>query len=906
MQPRSLPTQIGLRLGSLEPDVITPGRPTTLPFKIVRVLSGSSEAISILPSLTLTVDGHDVPAGLAFYGYELIEPQRQVGNGTLAFIVPRQALTSGIFDLYTGGSHLLAVSDKNGLGSDIIRFRSTESPEFWVITFGLIVVFATVGYMLFFRRRRYRLRTYPESLFQESSPTHSEPKENRPISLQPVAVPDGLVAALAEGAAALVIGPFLSAHAGVPVGTELLKRLLVQLGEAVPPALASADLVKLTDWSGGIDLAIETLLASVDRTRIIAALATIQKASPGRGSALDVLLGLPWRSVLSTTSDGLVERGLADRPNWTIMSLNDRRDIAVALRSAGTHFLVQLFGSFRQPTSLLLTFEELRKRLSQAPEAQRALALMLQTQRFCFVGVPPELLIELLQLLAPDQVSSGQRHYALLPNERADVWAAALSRFGVEVVRYDNYARGGFDDFIDPLAAALRKQGVCKVTPSRRLENLQVARLKLTNIGLFSNLDVSFTTGPTPGHETPPGVPWTVIFGPNGCGKSTVLRAVATALAGTRGEFAASRMLRAGQDRGAIELEMRGGSEPVTMQTLIYRDQSRVTVSCTTTSPVEAGVSLVLGFPSLRGAPSRNPEGVLATSSPSSEVDDVLPLAEGAVDHRMSNFKQFLVNTLVDASNPKNTRARSIKALLDELVREIVPGNLQSLVPITGAPYEIKANTPDGEVPFDELSQGMASVFNWIGVLLQRLYDVYPAEGELPPEKRHAVVLVDEIDAHLHPDWQRRLVSLTKVRFPHIQVIATAHSPLLAGSLHENETIVAKRDGESGAVTLAALAENLFGKSSQDILTGPAFRLSSDRNTVVEGKIGEYMELRASHRLLSGDQKKQLEQLESEIRPLEFAPTGLTPMTFTPPTSDEIAALQQMLHESQQQDTPLS
>src|SRR5947208_3800527 len=50
-----------------------------------------------------------------------------------------------------------------------------------------------------------------------------------------------------------------------------------------------------------------------------------------------------------------------------------------------------------------------------------------------------------------------------------------------------------------------------------------------------------------------------------------------------------------------------------------------------------------------------------------------------------------------------------------------------------------------------------------------------------------ALVLIDEIDAHMHPKWQQLFVSAFRDRFKKVQVIATTHSPLLVGSLKPEE-----------------------------------------------------------------------------------------------------------------------
>src|SRR5262249_50372542 len=153
--------------------------------------------------------------------------------------------------------------------------------------------------------------------------------------------------------------------------------------------------------------------------------------------------------------------------------------------------------------------------------------------------------------------------------------------------------------------------------------------------------------------------------------------------------------------------------------------------------------------------------------------------------------------------------------------------------------WTVLLQTPDGLVPIDSVSQGMSAIFNWIGVLLQRLYDTYSNSPN--PEREPAIVLIDEIDAHLHPSWQRQLVQLTKKHFPNVQVVATSHSPLLAGSVdHSQVRIVTRVDGKMSAV---APRENLEGQKAEDILTSSLFQMPTTRSPEAEETIKRYFEL---------------------------------------------------------------
>lgn len=65
---------------------------------------------------------------------------------------------------------------------------------------------------------------------------------------------------------------------------------------------------------------------------------------------------------------------------------------------------------------------------------------------------------------------------------------------------------------------------------------------------------------------------------------------------------------------------------------------------------------------------------------------------------------------------------------------------------------KILLHTSDGEVPLGYISQGMTSTLGWIGPMIQRLCEIHgSAKGQ------HAILLIDEIERHLHPAWQQKL-----------------------------------------------------------------------------------------------------------------------------------------------------
>ena len=130
---------------------------------------------------------------------------------------------------------------------------------------------------------------------------------------------------------------------------------------------------------------------------------------------------------------------------------------------------------------------------------------------------------------------------------------------------------------------------------------------------------------------------------------------------------------------------------------------------------------------------------------------------------------------------------------------------------------------PDGvNVPVHSLSDGFRGFLAFIGDLLSNLVEVSTTALRATP----GVVLVDEIDQHLHPKWQRSVLSTLAQVFPKLQFIVTSHSPILVGCLPPENIYVSERD-EQGRVHVRPADQDLRGRMVDEILLSPYFQLPS-------------------------------------------------------------------------------
>jgi predicted ATP-binding protein involved in virulence len=134
-----------------------------------------------------------------------------------------------------------------------------------------------------------------------------------------------------------------------------------------------------------------------------------------------------------------------------------------------------------------------------------------------------------------------------------------------------------------------------------------------------------------------------------------------------------------------------------------------------------------------------------------------------------------------------------------------------------------------------------------VGDLLYHIRNSVPSGRKL--EQVEGLVMVDEIDLHLHPRWQRTIIKTLSETFPNIQFIFTSHSPLVTGSLESTNIWVM---ADSGPVQL--LNEPIYGLSADQVLQSKYFNLDSTRPPEVADQLRS-LDARAQR----GDQAASLE-----------------------------------------------
>ncbi len=359
---------------------------------------------------------------------------------------------------------------------------------------------------------------------------------------------------------------------------------------------------------------------------------------------------------------------------------------------------------------------------------------------------------------------------------------------------------------------------------------LLLKRLCVQNARCFRDIEVDFMNGEGPRMRS-------IVVGRNGTGKTSLLRAIAIALCQQReasalmgelaGDFVRRNKLGKFADRAVIELELFDPENPTKLlktTTEVKRDRSGQETIHKSVEPDKFPWERVFvgGYGVNRGARHREArQGYSRSVALKSLFSDDTPLLDPEGTLRAIK--------LADAELDSDELMRATKRQLQELLR------LNPNHDIEVSARSVLVHGPWGTMPFHALGDGYRGTAGWVLDLLGmaltagRLGDI---------KKLRGVVLIDEIDEHLHPAWQRELLPLLGSRFSGLQIVGTTHSAM---------TIVECDPGELIACDLknavAKTHQNLpgpSGRNADDILRGEWFGLSSTLDSRTQKLLHKY------------------------------------------------------------------
>jgi len=180
----------------------------------------------------------------------------------------------------------------------------------------------------------------------------------------------------------------------------------------------------------------------------------------------------------------------------------------------------------------------------------------------------------------------------------------------------------------------------------------------------------------------------------------------------------------------------------------------------------------------------------------------------------------------------------------------------------------------DSVTLFDDLSDGQRTMVTLVGDLARRAVILNPGLGDRVLEKTSGVVLIDEIDLHLHPIWQRRIVKDLKATFPGVQFICTSHSPQVIGEVSREEVRLLTAEGiKWPSVALGAdsnwILDHVMEGATSETPKARLLQIEAE-DALADGYLAVARERLQQLRLLLDGDTGELVRLESSLNSLEM------------------------------------
>ncbi len=392
-----------------------------------------------------------------------------------------------------------------------------------------------------------------------------------------------------------------------------------------------------------------------------------------------------------------------------------------------------------------------------------------------------------------------------------------------------------------------RRRPVAGTGKALQIKPVILRELVLKDLRCFEDLKLAFPTRSRREGQ------WVLLLGDNGAGKSTLLRGIALAVMGSR--------------RAEALIQFHDG------QSLVRHGSTRATVTISTQSHGAAYFET-----SLETSPTRRREPELAfpvfaygcgrgsalggpeRSVEFSPLEAVLTLF--STDARLVHAETWLRQLELRALKSSGGEGESFRDAVHATLVKLLPG-VETLE--VDADSVVLHGEAIGRSSLEALSDGYGSTFGWVLDLIARWSELgrqaeYPLDGDFAQEMT-GLVLIDELDLHLHPSWQMQVVSDLRRTFPLLSFVATTHNPMTLRGARDGEIHVLRKSAD-GQIQ-AQRVDLRPGLRADEILTGAWFGLSSTLDADTLALLERYQKLL---RQGAGERDEKRREIERELQ----------------------------------------
>jgi predicted ATP-binding protein involved in virulence len=328
------------------------------------------------------------------------------------------------------------------------------------------------------------------------------------------------------------------------------------------------------------------------------------------------------------------------------------------------------------------------------------------------------------------------------------------------------------------------------------MENFRIESLEINKIGAFEHIKMDF-----PKKTDPDKAEIHILTGENGTGKTTVLECLAhstfiinnTTLLRKFHDFDSSYNIEYNNnnsikiDRYEEEL-YHSGIQPFLKKIFenLYNSEKP---EHRTIAEVNFSLFAYSGYRRVSETKIEGPKSVNVSPFKNSLDFDKSVNAE--------NLMQWIVNTVTSELNAKARgeiqKAEKFRKSLQKLEDIINKITLKKISIDIDDSWNVLIKD-EFHLLFDVLPDGLKSMISWIGDLLMRM-DRIKWKDDLPIFERNFILFLDEIEVHLHPAWQRKILPVIQENFKNAQIFISTHSPFVVGSVDGAWVHKLKKDG---------------------------------------------------------------------------------------------------------------
>lgn len=299
---------------------------------------------------------------------------------------------------------------------------------------------------------------------------------------------------------------------------------------------------------------------------------------------------------------------------------------------------------------------------------------------------------------------------------------------------------------------------------------MKVLKIKIEGVGGIESLELNL-------HEK-----MNLICGPNGIGKTTVLEVISHVFFNGQTQIL-KRNVGAERSIISVDIENNGQKESKNIEFNTFEPEKQTSISS-----FHQFASAVITFKTARIFNYQNLQSV--SKDINKEQNNLWDEAKLGIN--LNEIKNWFVNRYLYSAHKNALSQEQINNL--ELAKKCfsILDSTFSFSRVDAGTNEIMINTINGEIYYEYLSSGFKSIISILFGIIKEIEYRFK-NPKINAINFDGIILIDELELHLHPEWQGKIVEILVEVFPNVQFIVSTHSPHIIQAASPNQIIALER-----------------------------------------------------------------------------------------------------------------